>query len=125
MSVILHLKNHKLGGMYSWPIFIGTSSIIHTSYFIDLSVNYNYKLEAFISPRSSLLHMEKGIKLMLSPKSHRALTKIVVPTTHGIEKLSRSLSFGANIFWITVLQIFSKHYNFIIFKFAFVGHNFY
>lgn len=67
----------KLVGIYGWSILIGTSSNIHIGYFMDLSSNYNDILLTFISSKSSLLDIERGIRT----KSHKALSKILVPIT--------------------------------------------
>ena len=40
---------------------------------------------AFLNP--SHLKMDKGMRLILAPKSHRALSKIEFPILHGIVKL--------------------------------------
>ena len=42
--------------------------------------------------------MDKGITLMLAPKSHKALSMTNLPTTHGIEKLPGSFSLGGILF---------------------------
>ena len=45
----------------------------------------------FGSPNFSLLNIESGIKLMLSPKSHRAFPDTWVPIENGIVKLPGSV----------------------------------
>ena len=48
--------------------------------------------------------MDKGITLMLAPKSHKALSMTNFPITHGIEKLPGSFSLGGILFWIIALH---------------------
>ena len=44
-----------------------------------------------LNPRR--LNMDKGIRLILAPKSHKALSKMAFPMVQGIVKLLGSFSF--------------------------------
>ena len=48
------------------------------------------------SPNPSRLKMDKGMRLILAPKSHRALLKTEFPISHGIAKLPGSFSLWGN-----------------------------
>jgi len=51
-----------------------------------------------------LRHIERGIKLMLAPKSKRALPIDTSPIEHGMVTFPGSLNFCGKILWITALQ---------------------
>ena len=57
------------------------------------------------SPKLSLLTIDKGIKLMLAPKSHNAFTISEFPIVQGIVKLPGSYIFIGKDLWITTLQV--------------------
>nr|GEY51549.1 hypothetical protein [Tanacetum cinerariifolium] len=50
--------------------------------------------------RDSFAYKEYGIRLMLAPRSAKALQEKLLLKLHGIRKLSGSLSFGGTLFWI-------------------------
>ena len=56
------------------------------------------------SPNPSRLKIDKGTRLILALKSHRALSKIEFPILHGIVKLPRSFSFCGNFLWSIALH---------------------
>ncbi|KAJ9168611.1 hypothetical protein P3X46_020111 [Hevea brasiliensis] len=74
----------------------GTSCLnrMPTGYFTDRSASCNEIVVGLSSPISCFLHIDKGIKLTLAPRSHRALSIFMLPIRQGMEKLPRSLSFG-------------------------------
>ena len=45
------------------------------------------------SPNPNRLNIDSGMKLILSPKSHKAFSKMQFPIVHSIVKLLGSLSF--------------------------------
>ena len=57
------------------------------------------------SPKLSLLTIDKGIKLMLAPKSHNAFPISEFPIVQGIVKLLGSYIFIGKDLWITTLQV--------------------
>jgi len=61
-------------------------------------------LVGFGSPHTSFFIIERGIKLMLAPKSHRALPIDTGPIEQGIVKAPGSFSFGESFFWRIALQ---------------------
>ncbi|GKE25540.1 hypothetical protein Tco_1440924, partial [Tanacetum coccineum] len=50
--------------------------------------------------RDSFAYKEYGIRLMLAPRSAKALQEKVLLKLHGIRKLHGSPSFGGTLFWI-------------------------
>nr|GFA10859.1 hypothetical protein [Tanacetum cinerariifolium] len=50
--------------------------------------------------RDSFAYKEYGIRLMLAPRSAKALQEKVLLKLHGIRKVPGSLSFGGTLFWI-------------------------
>ena len=70
----------------------------------DLSANCRDILVGLMSPSLSFSQIDKGIRLTLAPKSHRALSMTDFPITHGMEKLPGSFSFGGMLFWIMALH---------------------
>ena len=52
----------------------------------------------FGSPRPSFLKIEKGMRFMLAPKSHKTLSKLQSPIMQGIVKLPGSFNFYGNLF---------------------------
>lgn len=83
---------------------IGASYNIAIGNLTDLYGICRVTLIGFIFPIPNFLHIYRGIRLNLAPKSQRALSIVMVPNWHGIEKIPRSFSFGA-ILWITVLVV--------------------
>ena len=73
--------------------FTNTSSILSSGYARDLSTNYKVTVAGLHSPTPNCLNTDKGITLMLAPKSQSALQLYLVPIEHGIVKLHRSFSF--------------------------------
>ncbi|GKA04633.1 hypothetical protein Tco_0683753 [Tanacetum coccineum] len=73
---------------------------ILTGYWNDLSGNLTLILVGLRVSRDSLAYTEYGIRLMLAPRSTRALQENVLLKLHGIRKLPRSSSLGGTLFWI-------------------------
>ena len=84
--------------------FSNTSSTTPYDLVIERSAICNVILIDKISSSPILLHMDKGIKLMLAPKSIRAFPIDIAPIEQGIVTLPGSLYFGGRILWITTLQ---------------------
>ena len=45
------------------------------------------------SPNPNRLNIDSGMRLILTPRSHKAFSKMEFPIVHGMVKLSGSLSF--------------------------------
>ena len=71
---------------------------------MERSPNCKVILVGFKSPISILFKRDKGNKLTLAPRSHRAFSIVSFPITQGMEKLLGSLSFGGNFFCMTALH---------------------
>ncbi len=61
-------------------------------------------LVGFGSPHPSFFIIERGIKLILAPKSHKALRMSTDPMEQGIVKAFGSFNFGGSFFWRIALQ---------------------
>ena len=86
----------KSAGKINLSTFTSTYSITPRGFFNDLSTNYRVTVVGLASPNPSPLKMDKGMRLILAPKSHRALSKIEFHILHGIVKLPESFSFCGN-----------------------------
>ena len=83
----------KSVGKMNLSTFTRTSSITPLGSFSDLSANWIVTVVGRASPNPSHLNMDKGMRLILAPRSHKALSKIEFPIVHGIVKLPGSFSF--------------------------------
>ena len=83
----------KSAGKINLSTFTSTSSITPCGCFNDLSASYRVTVMGLASPNRSRLKIDKGMRLILAPKSHKALSKIEFPILHGIVKLPGSFSF--------------------------------
>ena len=86
-------RTMKSSGKINLSTLTKTSSITPLGCFKDLSASWRVTVVGRASPNPKRLKMDKGIRLMLAPKSHSALSKITFPIVHGIVKLPGSLSF--------------------------------
>ena len=86
----------KLVGKINLSTFTSTSSITPRGCFNDLSTNYRVTVVALASPKPNHLKMDKGMRSILAPKSHKALSKIKFPILQGIVKLPGSFRFYGN-----------------------------
>ena len=86
----------KSVGKINLATFTSTSSITLRGCFNDLSASYRVTVVGLASPNPSSLKMDKGMRLILAPKSHKARSKIEFFIIHGIVKLSGSFSFYGN-----------------------------
>ena len=86
----------KSAGKINLSTFTSTSSITPRGCFNDLSSSCSVTVVGLASPKPNHLKMDKGIRLILAPKSHRALSKIEFPILQGIVKLHGSFSFYGN-----------------------------
>ena len=75
----------KSAGIKNFPKCTGTFSSIPRGYLTERSANWMDILVGRKSPNLSFSHMDMGIKLMLAPKSHRALSIMYGPITQGME----------------------------------------
>ena len=76
--------------------FTKASSITPLGCFKDLSANWSVTVVGRASPNPKHLNMDKDMRLILAPKSHRALSKMAFLVVQGIVKLPGSLSFYGN-----------------------------
>ena len=60
---------------------------------MDLSSSYKIILNGVSCLSPSFCKIDKGIKLILAPKSHNTLSKFMLPITQEMVKLLGSLSF--------------------------------
>lgn len=95
MNIFIYILDYELGGNVKLTDSYGNIPI---EYFMDLSPNYKDILVGLSSPRSSLLRIDRGIRLNITPISHMALCMIVLPMKQRIEKLSESFSFRVSLF---------------------------
>ena len=94
----------KSGENMNLSTLISTSSIIPLGYLKDQSTSCKVTIVGLASPKPSFLKMERGIKLMLAPRSQNALSNTTFPIEHGIMKLPISLSFGGTFFYNMALH---------------------
>ena len=83
----------KSVGKMNLSTFTRTSSITPFRCFSDLSANWSVTVVGRASPNPSHLNMDKGMRLILAPRSHKALLKMEFPIVHGIVKLPGYFSF--------------------------------
>ena len=83
----------KYTGEMNLSTFTKTSSITPLGCFSDLSANWSVTVVGRASPNLSHLNMDKGMRLILAPKSHKALSKMEFLIVHRIVKLRGSFSF--------------------------------
>ena len=86
----------KSAGKINLSTFTSTSSITPGGCFNDLSTSCRVTVVGLASPKPNHLKMDKGMRLILAPKSHRALLKIEFPILQRIVKLPGSFSFCGN-----------------------------
>ena len=86
----------KSDGKINLSTFTSTSSITPRGCFNDLSARCRVTVVGLASPNPNRLNMDKGMRLILAPKSHRVLSKIEFPILQGIVKLPRSFNFYGN-----------------------------
>ncbi|GKD06375.1 hypothetical protein Tco_1181349 [Tanacetum coccineum] len=89
----------KSAGKVNLPTSTSIFSAIPTGYWNDLSANLTLILVGLRVSRDSFAYKEYGIRLMLAPRSAKALQENVLKL-HGIRKLPGSPSFGGTLFWI-------------------------
>ncbi|GKC77960.1 hypothetical protein Tco_1128734 [Tanacetum coccineum] len=90
----------KSAGKVNLPTSTSIFSAIPTGYWNDLSANLTLILVGLRVLRDSFAYKEYGIRLMLAPRSAKALQEKVLLKLHGIRKLPGSPSFGGTLFWI-------------------------
>ena len=93
----------KSTGKMKFPTLISTSSRMPSGWAKVLSAIYRVMAMGVSSPKLSLFTTNKGIKLMLAPKSHSAFPISEFPILQGIVKLPRSCILTSKDLWITVL----------------------
>ncbi|GKB18947.1 hypothetical protein Tco_0852870 [Tanacetum coccineum] len=90
----------KSAGKVNLPTSTSIFSAIPTGYWNDQSANLTLILVGLRVLRDSFTYKEYGIRLVLAPRSAKALQEEVLLKLHGIRKLPRSPSFGGTLFWI-------------------------
>ena len=83
----------KYAGKMNLSTITKTSSITPLGCFKDLSANWSVTVVGRASPNPKHQNMDRGMRLILAPKSHKALSKIAFPMVQGIVKLPGSFSF--------------------------------
>ena len=87
----------------NFPTLKSTSSRMPSSYAIDRSTICNVMAVGVSSPKLSLCTTDRGIKLILAPKSHKSFLNSYFPMEQGKVKLPGSFIFGGSFFWIMAL----------------------
>ena len=90
LSSFSMFKMTKFVGKRKLSTFTKKFSIISCGCLYDQSTICNMIVVGFASPNFNLLNIESGIKLMLAPKSQRALLNNEFPIENGIAKLPGS-----------------------------------
>ena len=83
----------KSVGKMNLSTFTRKSSITPLGCFSDMSANWSVTVVGRASLNHSHLNMDKGMRLILPPKSHKALSKMEFLIVHRIVKLPGSFSF--------------------------------
>ncbi|GKD74739.1 hypothetical protein Tco_1333021 [Tanacetum coccineum] len=89
----------KSAGKVNLPTSTSIFSAIPTRYWNDQSANLTLILVGLRVLRDNLAYNEYGIRLMLAPRSAKALQEKVLLKLHGIRKLLGSPSLGGTLFW--------------------------
>ena len=98
----------KLVGKINLSTLTKKSSIILLGCLRYMFANCRVTVVGLTSPRPNFLNMDNGIKLILAPKSHNAISKIACPIVHWMVKLPGFLIFGGRFFCIMALHSFVK-----------------
>ena len=88
----------KSAGKMNLSTFTRTSSITPLECFKNLSANWSVTVVGRASRNHRRLNMDKGMRLILAPKSHEALSKMAFLMVQGIVKLHGSFSFYGSFF---------------------------
>ncbi|CAA0840555.1 Unknown protein, partial [Striga hermonthica] len=75
----------KSTGNINLSILTSTSSTIPLGYVIERSANCKFTVDGFTSPSPNFLKIDKGIRLILAPRSHKALLKKMFPIVQGTD----------------------------------------
>ena len=76
----------KSTGKINLSTFTRTSSITPMGCFCDLSANWSVTVVKRASPNPNRLNMYNGMRFIVAPKSHKALSKMEFPMVQGIVK---------------------------------------
>ncbi|GKC23018.1 hypothetical protein Tco_1025168 [Tanacetum coccineum] len=87
-------------GKVNLPTFTSIFSAIPIGYWNDQSANLTLILVGLKVSRDSFAYREYGMRLMIAPRSAKALHEKVLLKVQGIRKLLGSLSLGGTLFWI-------------------------
>ena len=89
----------KSTGKINLSTFTNTSSIFPSGYAWDLSASCKETVVGLHSPTPNYLNTDKGMRLMLAPRSQSALPLYLVLMEHGIVKLPGSFIFCGILLW--------------------------
>ena len=95
----------KSTGKMNFPTLTSTSSRMPSGYAIDLSAICNVIVVGVSSPKLSLCTIDRGIKFILAPESHKAFLNSYFPMEQGMVKLPGSFIFARSFCWIMALQV--------------------
>ncbi|GJS77458.1 hypothetical protein Tco_0727339 [Tanacetum coccineum] len=88
----------KSTGKVNFPTLTSMFSTIQKGYCKDRSTNLTLILVDLKVLKDNFAYKKYGIRLMLAPRSAKALQEKVLLKVHGIRKLSGSLSLGGTLF---------------------------
>ena len=95
----------KLVGKANGPTLTIMSSITPDGYLMEPSASWRHiQVGLTSSVKPSFLIVDAGIRLMLAPRSHKAVLVQLPSNVHGIRKLPGSLSFSGKLFRMTALH---------------------
>jgi len=103
LRILLNFKDHKIYRYIQITYLNGTSSTTNTRYFTEQSTNCKEMIVCLIFPKSNFSHKERGIKLTLNPKSHKARSIDTFLIRKEIE-IPGSLSLEGSLSWIVALN---------------------
>ncbi|GKE55154.1 hypothetical protein Tco_1490310 [Tanacetum coccineum] len=99
----------KLIGRMNLSTLMSTFFAIPRGYWMDLSASSKLILVGLGSPSPSFSYIEYGIRLMLVPKSAKALSMCNSPISQGMVKPPGSFSLNGSLFNKTI-----EHHSFIV-----------
>lgn len=94
----------KFAGNTKLSTFTKTTLILPSEYLIDQSTSCKVTVVERVAPTPRRLNTDRGIRLMLAPKSQSALPTLTPPIEQGMVKLLGSLSLVGKTFVTTVVH---------------------
>ena len=114
----------KSTGNMNLSILTRTSSITYLGCFKEWSTSCNVIIVGRVSPNPGFLKIDRGIKLILTTRSHNALLNATFPIQYRIVKLFGSMSLGGN-FLCRIALLFRKCDYLIIPELSLIWENFF